>query len=223
MRSHWDLIKWSLHWTKTGTSYSWTIGGSFLSWISLRWIVLDSSETDTKQRRSPLITNNNLTIASTVIKFAHQLVYPSQHFYNWSYWVCQPQIPDKCQRLGLRPHAKKIIGTQTAKYRIPIGNVQAPVAFSSSNKVNMMGKSFCLLSSLDMKPLSSCNTATGNEITHHIYHWGIYSCQKHCMWQGYRCWVCCLIPPKLWGTPTASWQLALGHKCWPGRHKQSRG
>ncbi len=41
---------------------------------------------------------------------------------------------------------------------IPIGKVQAPVAFSSSNKVDIMGKSFCLLSSLDIKPLSSFNT-----------------------------------------------------------------
>lgn len=38
-----------------------------------------------------------------------------------------------------------------------MGKVQAPVALSSSNKVDMMGKSFCLLSSLEMKPLSSCN------------------------------------------------------------------
>lgn len=46
VRSHCDLIKWSLHWVKTGTSYSWTIGGSFLSWISFKCMVLDSSETD---------------------------------------------------------------------------------------------------------------------------------------------------------------------------------
>lgn len=39
-----------------------------------------------------------------------------------------------------------------------MGNVQAPVALSSSNKVDIMGKSFCLLSSLNIKPLSSCNT-----------------------------------------------------------------
>lgn len=39
-----------------------------------------------------------------------------------------------------------------------MGKVQAPVALSSSNKVDMIDKSFCLLSSLDMKPLSSCNT-----------------------------------------------------------------
>lgn len=40
---------------------------------------------------------------------------------------------------------------------IPIGRVQAPVALRSSIKVDMIGKSFCLLSSLEMKPLSSCN------------------------------------------------------------------
>lgn len=39
-----------------------------------------------------------------------------------------------------------------------MGKVQAPVALSSSNKVDIMGRSFCLLSSLDMNPLSSCNT-----------------------------------------------------------------
>lgn len=39
-----------------------------------------------------------------------------------------------------------------------MGRVQAPVALRSSNKVDIMGKSFCLLSSLDIKPLSSCNT-----------------------------------------------------------------
>lgn len=39
-----------------------------------------------------------------------------------------------------------------------MGKVQAPVAFSSSNSVDMIGKSFCLLSSLEMNPLSSCNT-----------------------------------------------------------------
>lgn len=50
-------------------------------------------------------------------------------------------------------------GIHTAKYEIiPIGSVQAPVALSSSNKVDIMGKSFCLLSSLNIKPLSSCNT-----------------------------------------------------------------
>lgn len=50
-------------------------------------------------------------------------------------------------------------GVHTVKHKlIPIGNVQAPVALSSSNKVDIMGKSFCLLSSLNIKPLSSCNT-----------------------------------------------------------------
>lgn len=56
------------------------------------------------------------------------------------------------------------------KSKIPMGNVQAPVALSSSNKVNMMGKSFCLLSSLNMKPLSSCNTAEAKKIKQHNCH-----------------------------------------------------
>lgn len=64
-----------------------------------------------------------------------------------------------------------------------MGNVQAPVALSSSNKVNMMGRSFCLLSSLNMKPLSSCNTADGNEIKQHYISLKMCSCHKHCAWQ----------------------------------------
>lgn len=45
-----------------------------------------------------------------------------------------------------------------------MGKVQAPVALSSSNKVDIMGKSFCLLSSLDIKPLSSCNTTRQTDL-----------------------------------------------------------
>lgn len=41
---------------------------------------------------------------------------------------------------------------------VPIGKVQAPLALSSSNKVDMMGKSFCLPSSFEINPLSSCKT-----------------------------------------------------------------
>ena len=41
---------------------------------------------------------------------------------------------------------------------LPIGKVHAPVALSSSNSVDIIGRSFCLHSSLDMKPVSSCNT-----------------------------------------------------------------
>lgn len=41
-----------------------------------------------------------------------------------------------------------------------MGKVHAPVALSSSNKVDIMGKRFCLLSSLDIKPLSSCNATS---------------------------------------------------------------
>lgn len=45
-----------------------------------------------------------------------------------------------------------------------MGKVQAPVALSSSSKVDIMGKSFCLLSSLDIKPLSSCNTTRQKDL-----------------------------------------------------------
>lgn len=45
-----------------------------------------------------------------------------------------------------------------------MGKVQAPVALRSSNNVDIIGKSFCLLSSLDIKPLSSCNTRGENTI-----------------------------------------------------------
>lgn len=38
-----------------------------------------------------------------------------------------------------------------------MGKVQAPLALSSSNKVDMMGRSFCLLSSFEINPLSNCN------------------------------------------------------------------
>lgn len=37
----------------------------------------------------------------------------------------------------------------------PIGRVQAPVALSSSSNVDIIGNSFCLLSSFEIKPLSS--------------------------------------------------------------------
>lgn len=48
---------------------------------------------------------------------------------------------------------------------VPIGKVQAPLALSSSNKVDMMGRSFCLPSSFEINPLSSCK----NNTTEHNY------------------------------------------------------
>lgn len=50
---------------------------------------------------------------------------------------------------------------------IPIGRVHFPVAFSSSSKMVMIGISFCLLSSLEMKPLSSWER-TKSTITHNL-------------------------------------------------------
>ena len=47
---------------------------------------------------------------------------------------------------------------------LPIGKVHAPVALSSSNSVDIIGRSFCLHSSLDMKPVSSCNSQTCQDI-----------------------------------------------------------
>lgn len=149
VRSHCDLMKWSLHCVNTGTSYSWTIGGSFLSWISLRWMVLDSSGSEKKEERL-----------------------------NWKWMEINVTIKQNSPDYPSKRSLKRISTHYTFYYpncfcrnrrytkgKIPIGNVQAPVALSSSNKVNMMGKSFCLLSSLNMKPLSSCNNADRNEIT----------------------------------------------------------
>lgn len=59
-----------------------------------------------------------------------------------------------------------------------MGKVHAPVALSSSNKVDIMGRSFCLLSSLDMNPLSSCNTTKKK-----------YLIQSYC-WEQYKYKIC---------------------------------
>ena len=63
VRSHCDLIKWSLHLANTGTSYSCTIGGSLRCSISFRCIVLDSSARE-KQRWESEASRNTYCMCS---------------------------------------------------------------------------------------------------------------------------------------------------------------